>query len=84
MATVAHPTTTDKSQNVYYAWLDNAHGTLAKVDNEYIFMADDGCLTTLTPEHFPFVQCCGEVGLADTQHIRDRMRGGAAAIACAR
>jgi hypothetical protein len=84
MSTVAQPTTTGKSKNVYYAWLDDAHGTLAYVNGEYVFMADDGRLTILTPEHFPFVQCCGEVGLADTQQIRDRMRGGAAAIACTR
>jgi hypothetical protein len=38
----------------------------------------------LEPTDCNFLTVLGECGLADTQQIMDRLRGGAAAIACTR
>lgn len=75
----------DKSQHVYYAHLDDQAGLLAKLNGRLIFMDDaTETLTELMPEHLPFVTVLGHVGLSDMQQCRDKMRGGAARVACSR
>jgi hypothetical protein len=73
-----------KPSKAFYCWLDDTHGILTRVDGIMYFLADDGALTEIEPQHCPFLMPCGEVGLADTQRLMDTMRGGLAAIACAR
>jgi hypothetical protein len=81
MNTVTYPS---KPSKAFYAWLDDVHGVLAKVDGELLFMADDGTLTVIEPPHCAFLMPLGEVGLADCQQLRDRMKGSYAKIACTR
>jgi hypothetical protein len=81
MLTVAQPTTPSK---VFFAILHETHGTLAKLDSDIFFMAEDGTLTVIEPEDCMWLVTLGEVGLANAQQIRDRMRGGYAALACTR
>jgi hypothetical protein len=79
--TVAHQTTPSK---VFFAILHETHGTLAKVDGDILFMAEDGTLTVIEPEDCMWLVTLGEVGVANAQQVRDRMRGGYAAIATQR
>jgi hypothetical protein len=81
MNTVTYPSPVSKA---YYAWLDETHGVVAKVDGELLFMADDGTLTVIEPPHLAFLTANGQVGLADTQLLMDQIHGGYAAIACRR
>jgi hypothetical protein len=81
MATVAQRTTPSKA---FYAILDETHGTLAKVDGAILFLADDGALTVIEPVHCAFLTALGEIGLADTQQVMDRMRGGYAGVCTSR
>jgi hypothetical protein len=73
-----------KNVKAFYAWLDDQHGVLTKVDGTMYFMSDDGDITEIEPVHCPFLMPLGEVGLAETQALMDRLHGGAAAIACGR
>jgi hypothetical protein len=85
MATVPQTQTTGKAPRAYYAILDEAHGSLAKVQGTIYFMdSETGALTEIEAAHLPFLTTLGEIGLADTQAIMDQLHGGAAAIACAR
>jgi len=82
MQTVAQTAPTRKAPRAYYAHLYDEAGALAKVDGEILFMASDtGALTAIEPEHCTFLTVLGEIGLADTQQIMDRMHGGCAWIA---
>jgi hypothetical protein len=57
-------------------------GALAKIDGTIYFMAHaTGAITAIEPEHCTFLTVLGEIGLADTQQIMDRMHGGYAWIA---
>ncbi len=76
MATVA--------QKSFFAHLFDESGVLAKVDGELVFFGDNGDITTVEPSMCNFLTVLGEIGLADTQAIMDRMHGGYAAIACTR
>jgi hypothetical protein len=73
-----------KAPRAYYAHLDDQAGALAKVDGTIYFMTDTGALTAIEPEHCTFLTVLGEIGLADTQQIMDRMHGSYAKIACTR
>jgi hypothetical protein len=81
MTTVTYPSPASKA---FFAYLDETHGVLAKVDGELLFMADDGTLTVIEPPHCAFLMPLGLVGLCETQAIMDRMHGGYCAIACSR
>jgi hypothetical protein len=81
MTTVTYPSPASKA---FYAYLDTEHGVLAKVDGELLFMADDGTLTVIEPQHCAFLMPLGQVGLCDTQQIMDKLHGGYAEIACNR
>jgi hypothetical protein len=72
------------AQNVktFYAILDTTHGVLTKVHGTLVFLAtDSGAVTEIEPEHCAFLMPLGEVGLAETQALMDRLHGGAAWIA---
>lgn len=81
MFTVAQPQTPCKA---FYGILDEAHGVLGKVEGAILFLADDGTLTVIEPEHVPFLAVLGEVGLCEAARTMDRLHGGAARIACTR
>ena len=84
MATVAQAPTTRKAPKAFYAHLYDTHGTITRVDGEYVFMADDGTLTVVDMEMFPWIQLHGEIGLCETQAFMDQLHGGAIGIALAR
>jgi len=68
----------------FFAHLFDASGVLAKVDGELVFFSDAGAITTVEPSMINFLTVLGEVGLADTQQLLDRLHGKYAAIACSR
>jgi len=85
MQTVREIPTTRKPAKAFYAHLYDEAGALAKVDGQMLFMANaTGALTAIEPEHCTFLTVLGEIGLADTQQIMDRLHGGYAAIATSR
>jgi hypothetical protein len=85
MSTVANPTTRRKAPKAFYAHLYDQAGTLTKLDGTIYFFDDEtGGMTEIEPEHTPFLTVLGEIGLADTQQIMDKIRGGAGCIACSR
>jgi hypothetical protein len=80
MVTVPRPPAPRKA---FYAHLHGDSGILAQVDDAILFMAyESGDITTIAS--YAGLTVLGEVGLADTQQIMDRLHGGSAAIACAR
>jgi hypothetical protein len=82
MHTLAQPT---KPVKAFYAHLYDTHGVLTLLDGKLSFMASDsGELTEIEPEMCAFLMPHGEVGIAETQAVMDRLRGGAARIACTR
>jgi hypothetical protein len=68
----------------YFAHLFDESGVLAKVSGELVFFGDSGDITTVEPSMLNFLTVLGEVGLAETQALLDRLHGGAARIACTR
>jgi hypothetical protein len=72
------------AQKVFYSVLFEDSGKLAKVDGELVFFGDNGDITTVEPSMINFLTVLGEVGVADTRQLMDRLHGGAAAIACSR
>jgi hypothetical protein len=82
MATV--PGTTPKSNRAYYAHLYGQAGALTKVNSTIYFLADTGAITVIESVGCPFLTILGEIGLADTQQMCDRLQGGAAAICTTR
>ena len=76
MATVA--------QKSFFAHLYDDSGVLAKVNGELVFFADNGDITTVEPADCNFLTVLGEVGIAETQQVIDRLHGGFAQIACHR
>ena len=79
---VAAPEKTRKAPKAYYCILDDVDGILTQLeDNVLYFLANDtAALTVITPAMCPFLMPLGEVGLAETQHMLDTIRGGAARI----
>jgi hypothetical protein len=57
--------------------------TLVKVDG-VIYVVTDEDVEPFEVEMAPFTCVLGEVGLADTQQLMDRMHGGYAGVACGR
>jgi hypothetical protein len=78
MATVANPTAPRKA---FRATLRDEAGVLAKVDGAILFFAEDGQVIEVEPEDCAWLCVLGEVGLAQTQALMDRLHGGAAWIA---
>jgi hypothetical protein len=81
MQTVREIPAARKPAKAFYAHLYDQAGALAKVDGTIYFMTDAGALTAIEPEMCTFLTVLGEIGLADTQNIMDRMHGGCAWIA---
>jgi hypothetical protein len=79
MSTV--PATSTKVNRAYFAFLDDTHGILTKIAHVMYFMSDAGDITEIEPQHCAFLMPLGEVGLAETQALMDRLHGGAAWIA---
>jgi hypothetical protein len=85
MASVLNLTATRKPPKAFYAHLYDQAGSLAKVDGTIYFMdSTTGEITAIEPEHCTFLTVLGEIGLADTQALLDRLHGGYAAVACSR
>ena len=82
MATV--PATTQKVNKAFYAFLDETHGVLTKVNGTMYFMSDAGDITEIEPAHCPFLMPLGEVGVADTAKIVDELHGGAVGVCLTR
>ena len=77
--------TTQKINKAFYAHLYDEAGALTKLDGVIYFLSTDtGAITEIEPEHTPFLTVLGEIGLADTQQVMDRIHGGSAAVACGR
>jgi hypothetical protein len=76
MATIA--------QKSFFAHLFETSGVLAKVEGELVFFGDDDTIVTVEPSMINFLTVLGEVGIAECQVLRDKMRGGSAAIATSR
>ena len=60
-------------------------GLMGKVGGTIYFLRfSDSEVIEFEPEMSPWVCILGEAGIADAQHIADRVAGGAARIACSR
>jgi hypothetical protein len=83
MTTVAQTT---PSSRVYNALYDDEHGYLSMDTDGVIWFRNSvtEALTIITTANFEAVMKLGEVGLCETQALRDYWRGGAASIACNR
>lgn len=84
MQTVREIPTARKPCKSFYAFLYDTHGVLTKLDGELLFLSDANELTVIEPAHCLYLTPLGELGVADTQQILDRMHGGYAAVACRR
>ena len=71
MAIVAAPA--PKSNKAFYAHLYDDHGVLTMDEHGAVWFrhSETDALTLVTPEMYPFVMPHGEVGLCDTQLLRD-------------
>ena len=58
-----------------------SHGVLTTVHGTLYFLSDAGALAAIEPQHCPFLMPLEEIGVAETQALMDKMRGGAAFIA---
>lgn len=58
--------------------------TLGKVNDVLYVFYQDGRVVVFEVPMAPFTCVLGEVGLADTQQVMDRLHGSYAAIACSR
>lgn len=59
-------------------------GILTKVDGSLVFFTEDGEIIPIEPTDCNFLTVLGEVGLAETQKIMDRVHGGYAKVATSR
>ena len=85
MATVLETPAPRKPLKVFRATLRDEAGALTKIDGEILFFNDvTGDIVTIEPEDCVWLAVLGEIGLADTQALMDRLHGGAAAVACSR
>ena len=71
-------------RKVFRATLRDEAGVLAKVDGDITFFTDAGEIITIEPEDCVWLCVQGEIGLADTQQLMDRMHGGYAAVCTSR
>lgn len=78
MRTVAQPQVKAKYATVY----DEA-ATIAKV-NDVLYVVYEDRIERFEVEMAPFTVVLGDVAIAETQAMWDRINGGAAAIACSR
>ncbi len=69
---------------VFYAHFYETSGVLAKVNGALVFCGDDDTITEVEPSDSNFLVVLGEVAVAETQAVCDRVRGGYAAVACSR
>ena len=82
MATVPQGRTPSKA---FYAVLFEDQGVIAKVDGTIYFMhSTTGELLELEPPMCNFLTVLGQVGLADTQQLMDRLHGGYAGVCTSR
>ena len=79
MQTVAQPTIKAK-----YALVYDEPARIAKVQGTLYVIYDDGRLVDFDVEMAPFTVVLGDVAMAETQAMWDRIAGGAARIACDR
>lgn len=79
MQSVAAPTIKAK-----YALVYDEPATIAKVNDVLYVLYDDGRLEDFEVEMAPFTTILGDVTVAETQAMWDRVNGGAVRIACAR
>jgi len=79
MQTVAQPTIKAKNATVYHESC-----TIARVHDVLYVIYDDGRIEPFAVEMAPFTTILGDVALAETQAMWDRVSGGTAAIACSR
>jgi hypothetical protein len=84
MATIVENPTSRKAPRAYRAILRDEPGTLAKVDGVITFYASGGQVIDIEPEDCVWLTVLGEVGLSETQQLRDTMHGRAPRIACDR
>jgi len=79
VATVAQPTIKAKYATVY-----DEPATIAKVNDVLYVIYPDGRIEDFEVAMAPFTVVLGDVALAETAAMWDRIHGGAAAIACTR
>jgi hypothetical protein len=79
MQTVAQPTIKAKFATVY-----DEPARIAKVNGALYVIYDDGRIEPFEVEMAPFTVVLGDVALAETAAMWDRINGGAAQIACHR
>ena len=79
MATVAQPTMKAKYCTVY-----DEPARIAKVHEVLYVIYEDGRIEPFEVEMAPFTVVLGDVSLAETAAMWDRISGGPAAIACSR
>lgn len=69
----------------YRVHLHDTEVVLTKIDGRIVVVTPAGeFLRPFEMEDAPFCCVLGEIGLADTAQIMDRMQGGAARISCSR
>lgn len=78
--------TTLRKPKAFFAHLHDQHGVLTQDAGGQIWFLATATeeLTAITPQDCPFLMPLGECGVAETQHILDRLHGGPAKIACTR
>ena len=79
MQTVPQPTIKAK-----YALVYDRPATIAKVNSGLYVIYDDGRIEEFALEMAPFTVVLGDVALADTAAMWDRIAGGYAGVACGR
>jgi dihydrodipicolinate synthase/N-acetylneuraminate lyase len=85
LATVTDSTPTRKSSKAFFATFHGLSGALVKPADHVLFLdAESGAAVRLTEADYPNLIVLGQVGESTVQHLEDRLRGGYAAIACAR
>src|SRR5438874_1399589 len=81
----ASPVTRKPAPRAYYCVYHDRHGIISTLNDEILFMdSDDNALDVVEPPDFCWIAVLGEIGLADTQQLMDKMHHGYAAIACSR
>ena len=79
MQTVTYPTIKAKYATVY-----DKPATIAKVGGRFYVIYDEGRIEDFEMDMAPFTVVLGDVALAETAAMWDRIAGGAALIACSR
>ena len=77
-------TVTQSPIKAKYATVYDAPARIAKVNGALYVIYDDGRIEPFEVEMAPFTVVLGDVTMAETQAIMDRMHGGAAMICCTR